>query len=331
MRILLCTLVLFTSMLHVSAQQKGVIVSKVTATWCPNCGSWGWNYFEALRDIYTSNPDVCLIGVHHSGDLLNPTSNWFSGNLDNFYQPEFYVNNEQIDVLSFNWNQKVAELEERVSAYQMESSFVNFDFIKAYTESGEIICKLAFGPTNKSDGDYYFGVYVFENNVANFQSSRGMEMHPNVLRDVMSDNFYGDLYVGANQSAGSRELEFLMDIDPEWDEDELGLVAIMWREDNGRYILQNARAIYNLSLLSSQEEIQADMITVSYLPNGIRLQSNLEEKTEYQLFSPAGQLLEASALTGQYIINTEAYPAGLYVLHLRNGNRVLTKQLAIIK
>lgn len=324
--LLLC----FFSVTAVSAQYKGVVVSKVTATWCPNCGSWGWDYFEALRNLYQNQADVCLLGVHHSGDLLNPVSNWFSGNLNNSYQPEFYVNNEQIDVLSFNWNSKIDELRDKVDSYTQEIAFVDFDFINAYVESGEIICNVNFGASAKATGDYYFAVYVFENAVENFQSSLGMTIHPNVLRAVFGSSDFGNLYASSGQVTPVSQQEFKMALNGAWNKDNLGLLAVMWRQDGNSYIVDNAQSIYNIGFLSSTEDIDESLFKLKYVPVGVILEADsFESKLSYQLFDNAGHRVDSGALSGSKTFQYASYPAGIYTLMVQKEGKFLSRQLVL--
>jgi len=323
-------LVCFFSVTALSAQYKGVVVSKITATWCSNCGSWGWDYFEALRNIYQNQPDVCLIGVHHSGDLLNPVSDWFSGNLNNSYQPEFYVNNEQIDVLSFNWNSKIDELRDMVDSYSQEIAFVDFDFVNAYVESGEIVCNVNFGASSKATGDYYFAVYVFENAVENFQSTRGMTMHPNVLRSVLGSSEFGSLYASSGQGTSAGQQELKMALNGSWNKDNLGLLAVMWRQDGNSYIVDNAQSIYNIGLLSSSEEIDESLFSLKYVPAGVTVEANsFDSKLSYQLFDNAGRRVESGILSGLHTIQHASYPAGIYTLVVQKESKFLSKQIIL--
>ena len=45
------------------------LLTKVTATWCPSCGSWGWSFFEDIIEDNTGK--ATFMGAHHSGNLVS--------------------------------------------------------------------------------------------------------------------------------------------------------------------------------------------------------------------------------------------------------------------
>ena len=72
------------------------LITKITATWCPNCGGWGWTFFE---NIYDDNADkALLIAAHYSGELQTSVSSDFADNFNISYQPFFILGNENQNV-----------------------------------------------------------------------------------------------------------------------------------------------------------------------------------------------------------------------------------------
>ena len=314
-------------------QNKTAVVSKVTATWCPNCGTWGWDYFEELKDIYESNSNVTLLGVHHSGDLRNNTSSWFADNLDFFYQPVFFLNNEDLDVSRNNWENKVDELADKLDIWQGGGESVNLSFQSAYVLNDEIMCSLNIDASNKSDGEYYVAIYVFENDVQNFQSSRGMSSHPNVLRDVMNDDVQGDLFTGQDANGNPvSQLDYSMPLNMAWDKDKVGLLAVVWEEDGGQYALQNASSIHNIGLLSSDfETLDGDAVKVAYLSNGFNVRTDLTGQFRLYFYNSSAQLIQDVTFTGETTIDTSNLPAGIYSIHLMQENKVYTQQVIVTR
>lgn len=118
MRFIYLALIILSS-LTVNSQNTPVF-TKVTATWCPNCGNWGWEYMETMKDMFATG-DAVVLGAHFSGDLANPTSEWFADNLNSVGQPKFYVNNERITVSSGNWSTKVQETVDAVATAKTQT------------------------------------------------------------------------------------------------------------------------------------------------------------------------------------------------------------------
>jgi hypothetical protein len=330
----LFTLLLLILSINIQAQQsnKNVIISKVTADWCPNCGSWGWSFYEALKDVY-SDGSAILVGVHHSGGLENPVSNWFANNLGNTYQPQFFVNNERFNVLSSNWQQKVVEIQDVVSDAKNEVAGVRIDFSNTYLEGDNIIhAKAQISSDNLETGDYYFGIYLFENDVIWYQSNQGNDaMHPFVLRDVMADNYYGEMYLPGLSAAGVTTVEKSYTIeDDSWIADNLGLLAILWKKEGSKYIVENAKAIYNVGQLSSSDELLDETIVKIYNTPG-QLNIQLDDNSDYNLVlsNQQGQRVFRQVMNSAASIATDGMPVGLYILTLRSGNKIISKRIFI--
>ena len=310
-----------------NAQNNSSVLTKVTATWCPNCGTWGWDYMEEMKAMYANDSKVTLLGVHHSGDLRNNVSSWFADNLDFFYQPVFFHNNSDLNVTRNNWEDKVGEMAGLIEDFASGNSSAEIGFNSAYIMNNEIHCSVNIDASKKSNAEFYLAVYVFENNVVNNQASQGLAMHPNVLRDVMSDNNYGDLIDTGNAGI---QTEFSMPVDPSWNGDNLGLLAILWNVENNSFVLQNSGSIHNIGLLSSSEEVlDGEDIKIAYLPNGFRL--NTGDQDEYQLYfyNANAQLLQQQKFINETQLETSNLPAGLYSVHLRKGDKVYTQQVFV--
>lgn len=297
---------------------KSPIVSKVTATWCPNCGSWGWDYMEALKEEFEDGTAL-LLGVHHSGNLENPVSDWLSKNLKNSYQPQFFVNNQQLSVGSGNWPSKVEEMRNRVDAVRNEMANSAFNFNNAFVNgNNEIEVSLNVEPLNKSEGDYYIGIYIYENNVIESQSQQGANaMHPNVLRDVMSDNFWGDSFMmGTTNISKSYSLDNV-----DWNQDNLGVVAIMWEKVGDDYVVDNTRFTNSLDLLSStNDDLEITDLTILTYPDRMNIQSLSGVKYQINILDNSGKMIFQDQFSGSFEKEFSNIPTGLYHLLVYNQN-----------
>lgn len=313
------------------AQQKASVLTKVTATWCPNCGTWGWDYFEALKDVYQNDPQTTLLGVHHSGDLRTDVASWFADNYDFIYQPQFYHNNTDLDVTRNNWNSKVDSAIDNVDETLAEEAVADIRFINAFIEDGMAVCNVELESNNSAQGEYYIAVYIFENNVSNFQSSRGMSNHPNVLRDYIGDEYYGTRVSSLGKSNGGKEVfNFEKTLNSSWDSEDLGLLTVIWKEENGKYIFENSRSIYNIGLLSSSEELlDENDFKISYTSRGIELQTQGSSNSRYVIVSSDGQVLTENVFSGRTEINTRNYSSGLYVIWLEQEGKRISRQFVV--
>ena len=314
-----------------NAQTRTPVVSKVTATWCSRCGTYGWDFFEEMKELYGEGDQAVLLGVHYSGDLRNSTAEWFADNLNFFGQPLFYVDNENLAVSTNGWQNQIADFETKIEEVNNEATASMFSFINAYIDGNEIITNINFNPFDSSTEDRYFAIYVFENNVLNFQSQRGEVQHPNVLRDVMSSNPYGDLYasVGDESIADDWQQEYRMELNNNWSPNQLGLLAIVWRKMGDTYIVDNSQAVFGIGRLSSNEILLEDnILTLRQASKQLNVSvDNNGETYSLEIIGLDGRLIH-SATSNNYeeLIDLSAYPQGLYGLKLTMNNKYLTKQ-----
>ncbi len=314
MKLYLSFLLLFT-FLTINAQdyQRMPVISKVTATWCPNCGSWGWDYMEALKQEF-GDASALLLGVHHSGDLENPVSDWFSKNLRNSYQPQFFLNNQQQGVNSGNWTSKVAEMRQTVDALRQDQADSAFEIDVWINENDELKVNVDLAPLNKADGDFFLASYIFENNVINYQSQQGQNaIHPNVLRDVISDNFWGDSYDGSTPSVfKSYSLA-----GKNWD--QIGVVTIMWKKEGNYYIMDNAAFTSEINLLLSNDEVlNDDRFEISHRNELVQISNNDNNTYNVMLMNIRGEKIQSKKLTKNVEMDVTNLPSGIYIIHIQN-------------
>jgi len=331
-RILLLSILSFCFLNTEAQQLKIPVFSKVTATWCTNCGQWGWDFMEEMKDIYNNGQEAVILGVHSSGDLRNPTAEWFARNLRPIGQPVYYIDNQDQSATSGNWSNKILDLENKIKEINSEQVVQEFSFDNAYiNENNEIVASLSKSPSSFNTSDeYYFGVYVFENNVEANQTPIGISSHPNVLRDVMSDNSWGDLIADNNTDIITEE--YKMPLDNNWDANNIGLTAILWKKVDDNFIIENSAVIYNIGLLSSDHElINEDIVDIKSLSNQIRITIDANEGYNVSLINPLGQVLNKETFNRTIDINTSNMTSGIYTVHISHKNQFLSKQVFINK
>jgi hypothetical protein len=327
-RILALTILSFSFLFAQAQQTKTPVFSKVTATWCPNCGSWGWDFMEEMKEMYNGGQEAVILGVHYSGNLRNPTAEWFSDNLKSLGQPVFFVNNEDLNATRNNWSSKIPEIQDKFEEISSEQPKQLFSFATTYiNENNEIVANVTKSPSSFNSDEYYFGVYVFENNVEENQSPIGLSSHPNVLRGVMSDNFWGDL---TDEISSDITTEYKMALDANWDANNVGLVAILWKKDGNDYIFENSAVIYNIGLLSSDFElIDEELIDIKSFSNQIEISIDTNDDYSVSLINPLGQLVDKQTFNRNISINTSSLVTGIYTVHISQGNQIISKQVFV--
>jgi len=80
MKKVLLPICFFFAFLTAQAQEvpevQKTLISKISADWCPPCGTWAWDLFHDL--VNDNDNQAVLMAVHHSGGLETPTSNAFA-------------------------------------------------------------------------------------------------------------------------------------------------------------------------------------------------------------------------------------------------------------
>ena len=307
--------------------QNNPVFSKVTATWCPNCGTWGWDYMEAMKDEFVTGPGVVL-GVHYSGDLQNETAKWFADNLQSSGQPRFFVNNELISVGPSNWLDQVEAAKQMSDDIVVnELDIISFDGINlSGTEIGATINLSALPATTN---EIYTAIYVYENNVENNQSALGTVLHPNVLRtalgatatDVDNDGILTD-------AAGYYSYQGTLDAS--WVENELGLLAIVYEKVGDTYEIITSQSISNIALkLDTEALLPQDSYSINDKGSSVEIVTDLDEEMTVTFYTMTGQVLTSQSFYNSTSIAKSVLPTGMYVAQLRSKNASVSQQIFI--
>ena len=326
------TLLLFMAFALSAQSQNTAIFSKVTATWCPNCGTWGWSFMEEMKKEYNGGEEALILGVHFSGNLQNDVSKWWAQNLKSVGQPQFFVNNNRINAGSSSWQSKITEVEALVTDFGASNNGIT-TFVNAYINGqGEIETNLVNQPIPTSENDQYFNIYVFENNVEDVQSGQsGMVMHPNVLRASLFDVNEGNLIPGGTVSIASpSDYNYTYTVDPNWNPENLGLLAVLWENENGSLVLKSAKAIKNIGRLSDVENtLNAEIFSVKTTLTEIKISSTDNNSYNYNLSDLSGKMVMSGSFNNNTTLSTEALVGNIYILNIQKEDKYFTQKVFI--
>ena len=79
-------------------QTQRPLITKRTASWCPNCGGWGWTFFRNVMD--DNNGKAVFFANHYDGIHTSPTTLALATNFGGVSQPLFFLNNTNQSVSS---------------------------------------------------------------------------------------------------------------------------------------------------------------------------------------------------------------------------------------
>lgn len=316
------------------------LVTKISATWCPPCGGWGWTMMEEL--VIDNEDKATLIVAHHDGQLVTASGDAFSTNFNSPYQPYFYVYNDDVGATPSNAATKRTEVKDMVDVEAAKAPVVNAGM--TLTLSGtdlQIDTKTKF--FQATSGEYYLGVYAVENEVVNFQQGQGNDaVHEKVLRGKLNSEIFGELITSGDIDAGSEfDKTFNTTIDSDWDVNHLEIVTIIWKKEGDTYVATNTNLSTTFEAPVANVNILLENTSMEILPNVISDQAiiNIELEKELkgatlELFDLSGKkisdIYQGNLAVGnaQFTLERKSVSAnGIYLVVLKANDRVLTKRV----
>ncbi len=243
---LIALVFLFSALSASYAQQVAEIqqslVTKRTATWCPFCGSWGWDFFKDLRDNVSDK--AVLIAAHYGGSTLeNPTSLDFVSNLGGSSQPKFFINNEIQAVTSSTTADALAVMEVKIDNNYLAAPLANVGLETTWNGVNlELATKTRF--FQAAEGAYYLGIYLVEDLVIAPQASQSVNAkHMRILRAALTPTTFGDLLVDGAVASGTEFAQTYPVVYSGFDLENLDIVGIIWKKEGTKFMAVNVWAI----------------------------------------------------------------------------------------
>ena len=250
------------------------LFTKVTATWCPHCGTWGWEYMESM--VGTNEEDALIIGAHHSGVLQSAAGQFLQSNFRTQSQPRFVLNNTDLGVSRNNLAEKETEARNVIVAEGTEDAQINVGLIATMGESS-IDVKSSTKNFVALDGEYYLALYLIEDKVIATQSSVGPDAnHPFVIRTAFGAEQFGTQLFSGAVTDFSYDADHSISIDAEWDTENLYVYGIIWRKEGDTYIYENGNSI------------KVEAATTSTADHGILAEVSIQPTISKGLYSFSG-------------------------------------------
>ena len=314
------------------------LITKITASWCPNCGGWGWDFYE---NIYADNSNKALmIKAHYSGDLENQVAQDFAANFNVNYQPYFILGNDNQNVTPSNASSKRNSIKTMVDDIYLTSPIVNTGLIvEKNGNTLNVATKTHF--FQQTQGEYYLGVYVIESGIVSFQQGIGNNaVHNNVIRASFSDNSFGELLDDGTITESSEYLhDFSIDLGS-WNIVDLEIAIIIWQKVGDSYQYVNSSSTSEIGTVGVTS-ISEDEISFNVLPtitnSNATIELNLkngQSNIQLELVDPSGKRL-ATIFEGRAVAGVQTFDVnkslvkseGLYFIVLRSGDSVSTKKI----
>lgn len=228
--------------LKASAQQvleeQRTLITKRTATWCPNCGTWGWTLMQGL--IEDNQDKAVIIAAHESGILETAAAADITDNWGAFSQPRFFVNETDFGVTPSQIQTARTDIKAFVDQAFTHGPVANAGFNWNFANNTlKVDARVRF--FQETQGDFYLGLYLLENNVMEIQSGQsGLANHQKVLRFCLTQDSWGKPVTNGTVAAGTDfDLDYELSISS-IDGYDYELAAIVWNKVNDVYIPVNA-------------------------------------------------------------------------------------------
>ncbi len=340
MRKQLLTLVLTWVAFSISAQEvpnlQRPLFTKITATWCPNCGTWGWSY---MKDVIAQNgDDMLVVGAHYSGELENDAGDFFQSVFRSSGQPRFIFGNQDQGVRSSNLVDKLNETDAAVKDLMAQQPEMGVGMnVTVSNQSLDVHTKTKFFAA--VDGTYYLSLYLIENDVIEEQAAVGPNaMHPMVVRSAFTDGGEGIEIVNGSIALDTEiEHDFSLTRQPEWNLENSYVYAIIWKKEGEQFIYENGHRveIMNTVISTHDELILSDLKVFPTVSEGIfhiEIPSDVLRTLSLSVLDPEGKRLDQIPFqpqSGQRVIDLGHLPAGNYLLNARIGDT--QRSIPIIK
>ena len=343
----LLSLVFFTT--QISAQtvtnKQFLLISKVTADWCPKCGDYGWSIFKDLEKEY-SNKDVLVLAIHKSSSSIKTKSSETIANvLGGTGQPLYFINDAEKESINFeNWKAKLTEIKEDVNLLSTNNSaFIGVNTVLEQKSNGKYKIKIKTKAFDKiNNGEFYAAVYLVNDNLIAPQASQSSEAkHTGLLRENLlgEDQPFGVKMLTAPFNSGAEAGFEKDDVEIKTGTQspkDFRIVTILWNKRTDKFVFNNAAVSGLSALLSSNETVEND---------NYELRQDFYNKTaelidtkgqligsDIKIYNTDGKIVPFETIEKQQSsvkIDFNGIASGTYYLRIATGNRVHTTAFII--
>ena len=330
----------FFSFFLVQAQEvpetQKIIITKIGATWCPNCGLAAWDHFEELNEMFKTTAVLLNIHPSRSSALHAPEAIVFSENLPQAWgQPLFYINRTK-----YATSQIMRAAADAIMDMESVKPVANTGIRASFNENELKVTArtLFFQP---AQGAYYLSLFVVENDVIASQSSRGANaIHKKVLRQAISPSTFGDLlHNGTIDQNASFSVEHTIEIADDWNRENLEIAALIWKKTENVFEFVNAHS-QSPSFSTRTNELEMPGVQLSVTPTIIQESGTIYldlpkalEEIQIEVFNISGQLVfplfSGNLTPGKHIFElnrSKLAESGIFILKISQGGSTISRK-----
>lgn len=349
----LCLLLFCWSTLAIQAQpaieipeNQQPLITKISASWCPKCGSWGWDLMEGL--IADNRQSSSLLTIHYSGNYKNDVAVKMATNFDFFGQPQFFINSQHVPVSFNNTADRRVEIREAVARLVAQPPLVQTGIL-AGTDDEFLHVATQTRFFQDTAGDYRLGIYLVERRFVGYQSGHSNAdeaEHKNLLRMSLTEGAFGEpIATGAVQQRSEMGITASIALaDLPYALDNIQILTIIWKAVGDRYEVINTNSttelLDNFTLTDVRRRVVPDF-TSRILPNVVAETAwvhlslpSRRDQIRLELWSADGRRLQTiyrgGLAAGEHrwpIYRADASAPGLYFLRIDDGRAQLSRRL----
>ena len=322
------------------AEVQQSLITKFTAMWNGECGTWSWALFESLRDSLPGK--AVVLAAHVSGSYLqNQISLDWESNLGSADVPKFYLNDELQNVTSANVAAAFQLIEGLVEDNYQSAPLANVGLETAWN-GDEIDIKTKVRFFQNGTGAFYLGLYLIEDHVMAAQAGfSGWVPHNGLLRTAVTPAPFGNLLVSGVVTAGTEFSKTYIASTSPYKLENLKVVGVIWKKEGSVYKAVNVWSIDAKPLIDATTEIHADPgIQATLWPNIfsgeegiIRLQLKQAENLRIELIAGDGRVaslvFESRLAAGRHEISFDSSGVSLKGLHALRVTTAEGKTMAL--
>jgi len=321
------------------------LITKISASWCPHCGGWGWSFFDGL--LADNAGKAIMMTTHYSGDYRTDEGAAMASNFGIIGQPEFYLGTNKISANSGNYSSMIPMVSSNVSSQRSEKPMVQSGLKLSLQTSGLLKVEAKAKFFESTNGEYYMGLYLVENDFVGPQAGQGSAaQHKNIFRASLMDHTFGDL-LGAGMMAADTEMDMETTFDLNASGFQAGnieIIAIIWEKVGTKYQYVNANSSKSIQLVSANEEVEKSVAQFTVVPNPIEKRAVVElqlanplEAFQLRWITLDGKTIQVlssanSINTGQHRFEIErpaSMAAGVYLLQLSSAQGTISKKILL--
>lgn len=332
--ILMCQL--FVGQSQEVNKNNWVLIHERTATWCPFCGTWGWDVKQQILSQF-ANENVIFMAVHHSGDLMNPTSAEFGNNFGGSGQPLFFVDGVNINIASNNIATKLQETQWEIDYKKNETTMAGVGLKATLDQANQslIVAAEVEFLAEVEAGDYYFGLYLLEDVLANQANRTGMQLHKNVLRRSLLDNVFNNPLQFGKIDQGTTFTFSTSTSGLTAAKENYRVVGIIWTKANNKYLFFNANMVDVEGVSSSSDvtKVEADFNVFQSESGSIVLNfnhDNFAKNSNIQVADISGKIITSTSYEGRTSQTINAnFGTGVHVVSINDGKNIVSKKIVL--